>query len=205
MTHKAISSSHIILCLLILVVGTAHATGEEVNEEFVRRSLESFFAEALESLPLVQEERVSLAYTGPSWDDLNVSGSALYSVLRSTGPGLSNKPDSAVGTSLRFRMSEIEFSYENRNGGLFSRGDLYRVLKVAGSFAVSRNQSPIWEDYLIREYRQEIELQDREQLESNLSPLFSAELPPGPVQRFWEPVIVTSIVGGLVYLFFASR
>jgi hypothetical protein len=35
--------------------------------------------------------------------------------------------------------------------------------------------------------------------------MFWADPPPGPVQRLWEPAIVTAAVGGLVYLFFASR
>ncbi len=205
MTHRAAPDSHVVFCLFLLLFAAAPAVAAEVNEVFVRKSLESFFAETLEGLPFAGEEEISLGYAGPSWDDLNVSGSALYSVLRSTGPKLSTQPDSAAAASLRFRLSEIEFSYENRNGGLFSRGDLYRVLKVACSFSLSKNQSPIWEDYLIREYREKIELQDRERIESSSSPLFNAELPPGPVQKLWEPVIVTSIVGGLVYLFFASR
>lgn len=205
MTHRRNSNRHFTYSVCALLLITAPLSASEVNEAFVRSSLESFIAEALEELPLAKEEEIALDYAGPSWDDLNVGGSALFRVVRSTGFKISTQPDSIAPAGLYLRLSEIEFSYENQNGSLFSRGDLHRVLKVAGSFRLSRNRSPIWEDYLIREYREKIELNDRDRLEGSSSPLFSAELPPGPVQRLWEPVIVTAIVGGLVYLFFASR
>jgi hypothetical protein len=172
---------------------------------FVRHSLESFFAEALGRLPVELPEKVSLEYTGPESDNLNVSGSALHKGLRLIGTEPSADPHLSPDIGLRFSLSEIEFSYENRGGSIFSRGDLYRVLEVAGSLSLSKHRLPIWEDYLIREYTERIELSERNRLESNSSPLFKAELPPGPVQKLWEPVIVTSVVGGLVYLFFASR
>ncbi|MCK4656598.1 MAG: hypothetical protein KAT85_06180, partial [candidate division Zixibacteria bacterium] len=134
-----------------------------------------------------------------------VSGSALFSVLKSVGIELSAEEGSATEVGLQFKLSEIAFAYENQNGSMFSRGDVYRVLKVAGSFSLQKNKATIWEDFLVREYREKIELSDRQRLESSFSPLFNAELPPGPVQKLWEPMIVTSIIGGLVYLFFASR
>lgn len=177
----------------------------ESNEVFVRQSLESFFIEAVERLPENRIGQVVLDFDRPHSDNLNVSGTLLHSVLRTKGVKLLSSTESSTDVGLGFKLDRVEFAYENRNGSLFARGDLYRVLRVSGNFGLSKNENHVWEDYLAREYSEEIELEERDMLESDFSTLFHAELPPGPVQKLWEPVIVTSIIGGLVYLFFASR
>ncbi len=205
MTHRPSQNSLIALLLLLTLSPLGVVCATDVNELFVKQSLESYFSEVMEKLPYNREDSMSLDYAKPDSDNLNVSGSALFSVLKSIGVKLSTEEGSATEVGLQFKLSEIEFAYENQNGSMFSRGDVYRVLKVAGSFSLQKNKATIWEDFLVREYREQIELSDRQGLESSFSPLFSAELPPGPVQKLWEPMIVTSIIGGLVYLFFASR
>lgn len=205
MTHRPGTNPLIALLLLFILSPVGSVFASEANELFVKQSLESYFSEAMEKLPHDQKGSISLDYAKPDSDNLNVSGSALFSVLKSIGMELSTDEGSPPEVGLQFKVSEIEFAYENQNGSIFSRGDVYRVLKVAGSFSLLRNKATIWEDFLVREYRERIELSDRQSLESSFSPLFNAELPPGPVQKLWEPMIVTSIIGGLVYLFFASR
>ncbi len=199
-------SLYVSACLIFMIVlpsGRIFAT--ETNEVFVRQSLESFFTEAFDGLPFNGKGSMLIELEKPDLDNLNVSGSALHDVLKRRGVEPSAESDSVSAIRLRFNLSEVKFFYENEGGGIFSRGDLFRVLKVAGDFSVMRNRSSVSEAYLTREYREEIDLADVERLQSDFSPLFSAELPPGPVQRLWEPMIVTSVVGGLVYLFFSSR
>jgi hypothetical protein len=205
MTHRPSQNSLIALLPFFILSPVGSVCATDVNELFVKRSLESYFSEAMEKLPYNQDGSIYLDYTKPDSDNLNVSGSALFSVLESIGMELLTEESSASEVGLQFKLSEIEFAYENQNGNVFSRGDVYRVLRIAGSFSLLRNEAAIWEDFLVREYREQIELSDRQRLESSFSPLFNAELPPGPVQKLWEPMIVTSIIGGLVYLFFASR
>lgn len=148
---------------------------------------------------------VYVLYDAPPVDELNVSGAALSEELESSGITRISEKDPAAQNGLGFQLSRLEFSYQNRNGGVFSRGDIYRVLDVAGSVKLLETGSTIWEDYLIRSYEEKIDLAEIESLEDESSRLFGADIPPGPVQKIWEPVIVSSIVGGLVYLFFASR
>jgi hypothetical protein len=136
-------------------------------------------------------------------DNLNVSGAALATVMSNIG--LRRSPDMQSGVGLRINLTDIAFRYDSHNGGAFSRGEIDRVLSVSGSFSLISGESPIWDDYLVRDYSEQIDASEKENIERSSSRLFSGELPPGPVQRIWEPVIVTSIVGGLVYLFFASR
>jgi len=205
MTRRLTPNSLMVLLLLFVSLSVSRVFASEANEAFVKQSLVSFFTEALQQLPINYGEDVSLDFAELDVDNLNVSGAALFSALKSRGSRIVTDADSTPKIGLQFKLSEVEFGYENQNGSIFSRGDLIRVLKVAASFYLSRDKSPVWEDYLVREYREKIELSDRQKLESSSSPLFNAELPPGPVQKLWEPVIVTSVIGGLVYLFFASR
>ncbi len=88
---------------------------------------------------------------------------------------------------------------------MFSRGEVHRVLHVSASFRCLRDGTADKQDFLIRDFEERISLSDIDVIEDKSSPFFFAQLPPGPVQRLWEPVIVTSVIGGLVYLFFASR
>lgn len=191
----------VIAVTITLSLGAVIAAG--TNDEFVRRSLESYFTEAIGKFPALSSNHVYIDYSPPSIDNLNVSGSALNEVVRSNG--MVRMSDSGSGQALKFILSDIQFRYDSRNGDLFSRGDTYRVLSVSGQFSLVEENASIWEDYLVREYTEMIDLSERESIERRSSRLFNSELPPGPVQKVWEPVIVTSIVGGLVYLFFASR
>lgn len=205
MTLNPFLKSLMVVPILLILFPSCCLSAAEVNELFVRRNLEKYFTETLRMFPALPSSDIYLDYEPPAGDNLNISGAALGVALSSKGIKRIAAVDSESQVGLRFRLSEITLSYENSGGNIFSRGDLYRVLTVAGSFSLLQDKSSIWDDYLVRKYREEIELSEKSALESDSSPLFHAELPPGPVQKIWEPVIVTSIIGGMVYLFFASR
>jgi len=197
----AIISPAVALAAFVLFLSAAEAA--ETNDEFVRKGLESYFTEAFSMMPQFDADTLHVELTAPPVDNLNVSGAALATVMNKIG--LRRAPDSQSGVGLKINLTDIAFRYDSNNGGAFSRGDIYRVLSVSGSFSLQNEKSSIWDDYLVREYSEQIDASNREDMERSSSRLFNADLPPGPVQRVWEPVIVTSIVGGLVYLFFASR
>jgi len=195
-----------VVFLFLLAVLPIQADCAESNEAFVRKHLELYFLELIDSLNFQPNGQLYIDFNPPFHDNLNVTGAALSDAVEIKGLKRNN-PDTAKNSEPRVGLilSLLKFGYENRNGTPFSRGDLYRVLQVAGSFSILQGNSVLDEDFLVRTYEDRIELEEQRDLESESSPLFHAELPSGPVQRFWEPVIVTSIIGGLVYLFFASR
>jgi len=203
MIHRSVFLATATMLALVTILPLCAVIAADTNDEFVRRSFESYFTEALAKFPTISSEQIYIDYSPPAIDNLNVSGSALSTALRTNGMVRSSDSSSSVG--LQISLSDIQFRYDSRDGGPFSRGDIYRVLSVSGHFSLVEENASIWEDYLIKEYSEQIDLSERETIERNSSQLFNAELPPGPVQKVWEPVIVTSIVGGLVYLFFASR
>ncbi len=199
------SRSILVVIVLMMFVVTAGLYAAESNEQFVRRSLESYFSESIGLVSKSVSQPVYVLYQPPPVDVLNVSGAALSRELELSGVARVSENDPGVRNGIGLQLSRLEFAYENRNGGLFSRGDVFRVLNVAGSVKLLEAGSTIWEDYLIRRYEEKIDLAEIKSLEDKSSRLFDADIPPGPVQKIWEPVIVSSIVGGLVYLFFASR
>lgn len=196
----------ILLIALWLVASPVRTSCAESNEAFVRKQLRVFFVEVIDSLGLAPSSSVAIDFEPPAFDNLNVAGASLTDAIQARNlkrvrMGEANGSDATVSLAL----SRLEFDYENRNSTPFSRGDLYRVLQVAARFSILQGNSVLNEDFLVRSYEDQIELEERGDIENESSPLFHAELPSGPVQRFWEPVIVTSVIGGLVYLFFASR
>ncbi|MBU1320142.1 MAG: hypothetical protein KKG33_00850 [candidate division Zixibacteria bacterium] len=203
MIHRSVFLPAAIILASVTILPLCTVIAADTNDEFVRRSLESYFTEALAMFPAIPSGQIYIDYSPPAIDNLNVSGSALSAAVRTNG--MVRSFDSSSGVGLQFSLRDIQFRYDSRDGGLFTRGDICRVLSVSGRFSVVEENASIWEDYLVREYSEQIDLSEKEEIERNSSQLFNAELPPGPIQKVWEPVIVTSIVGGLVYLFFASR
>jgi len=174
------------------------------NESFVRQSLKVFFAELIDSAGMEPGTTVAIEFTGPQNDNLDVTGSALTVALKESNV---TRVTEAESTDRRFEIDvdEVSLMYENRNGNMFSRGDVHRILHAAASFRNSNAGVMSVRNFLIRDYESRVALSDIATIEDESSPFFFAQLPPGPVQRLWEPVIVTSVIGGLVYLFFASR
>ncbi len=205
MTLKCASTA-ILLTALWLFAFPVQTLCAESNEAFVRKHLRVFFIEVIDSLGLAPSSSIAIDFEPPSFDNLNVTGASLADAMQERNVERIRMDEAnGANATVNLTLSRLEFGYENRNSTPFSRGDLFRVLQVAARFSILQGNSVLDEDFHVRSYEDRIDLEERRDLESESSPLFHAELPSGPVQRFWEPVIVTSVIGGLVYLFFASR
>ena len=54
-------------------------------------------------------------------------------------------------------------------------------------------------------FSEKVEWDKAREQENRESGIFSASLPSTNRSRVWEPLIISGLLGGLVYLFFASR
>jgi hypothetical protein len=192
-------------CGLALCSWIDFATAAESNEDFVRRKLHKYFMELVEKLPATGSDTIAVQLSVPAADNLSMSNATLNDCLRIRGFAVNANEPLSDGCFLSCNISELQFKYVNRNAGVFSRGLLFRVLDIAGSFSFRNDGAVISDDFLTRSYDEQISFSERIALEQKSSRLFYADPPPGPVQRLWEPLIVTTVIGGLVYLFFASR
>jgi hypothetical protein len=191
--------------VILLSVLPSISTAAESNEWFVRRSLNEFFEEALDSLPVISGGRIHSILIEPPLDNLGLVQSSFHRALENRGIEQFEDSVDGVEFQLTVAVEALDFAYRAENGTLFKRGDLFRTLDIAANVSLNRESSIVWQDVFVRRYEDNIDFANLEAIESQSSRMFWADPPPGPVQRLWEPAIVTAAVGGLVYLFFASR
>jgi hypothetical protein len=107
---------------------------------------------------------------------------------------------------LEINLYNYAFYYDKVGGTLFSSGQLIRNFEAA-LFATlyDDNARVLWQKDYSGNYSEEIEWDFAREMQSRNSGMFRAELPSTNRNRFWEPVIISGLLGGLVYLFFSSR
>jgi hypothetical protein len=107
---------------------------------------------------------------------------------------------------LEVHLYSSDFYYEKNGGSLFSSGQLERKLDIS-AFAVLLNSSGqvLWQNEHEDKYTEKIDWQTARNWKNHSKGMFDAPIPSTRRSRLWEPVVISSLLGGLVYLFFASR
>jgi hypothetical protein len=108
---------------------------------------------------------------------------------------------------LEINLYNSSFYYNSSGGSLFKSGRLERIYAV-GIQALYLDPSGriIWQNEIEREYSEKIDRELAEKHENRHdSGLFHALIPATKRGRLWEPIVISGLLGGLIYLFFASR
>ena len=107
---------------------------------------------------------------------------------------------------LEINLYNYSFYYDKEGGSLFSGGRLVRYFEAA-VFATlyNKNSKVLWQKDYSDKYSEEIEWNEARDLQNREGNVFDTSLPSANRNRIWEPLIITGLLGGLVYLFFASR
>jgi len=207
-----------LLVELVMSTGGGFVQAEEVNEksppsneEFLRQSVRSLFErtfndfpEASTNLLLLRAER---EHPG-NWllEDELVSYllSMNYQVALRSGETDGNSEES---NSLFYRIIDMRLDYPKaeRKGFLGARmvsrrsylNLSFRLEEATGKVLWTRREQEENSDLIKRSMV--------ESLNNESYPLLSPSLPDDPQSRFLEPALVAVVVGGLIYLFFASR
>jgi len=204
--------------LVILTPGGFGQTDEAVeenppsNEEFLRQSVKSLFERTFDDFPeagsnllLLQAEREHPA----NWllEDELVSYllSMKYQVaLRSS----ETETNSGASNSLFYRIIEMRLDYpEVRRKGFLGARMVSRRSYLNLSFRLEEETSGkvLWTRRGQEESSDVVQRSMVESLNNASYPILSPFLPDDPQSRFLEPALVAVVVGGLIYLFFASR
>ncbi len=108
---------------------------------------------------------------------------------------------------LEIHLYNSSFYYNSSGGSLFRSGRLERIYAV-GVQALYLDPSGriIWQNEIERKYSEIIDRDLAKNHESRQKDgLFSAPVPAIKRSRLWEPIVISGLLGGLIYLFFASR
>jgi len=108
---------------------------------------------------------------------------------------------------LEIHLYNSSFYYNSFDGSLFRSGRLERIYAV-GVQALYLDPSGriIWQNEIERQYSEKIDRELAKNHENRRNNgLFHAPIPATKRGRLWEPIVVSGLLGGLIYLFFASR
>jgi hypothetical protein len=204
--------------LVILTPGGFGQTDQAVeenppsNEEFLRQSVRSLFERTFDDFPrpgsnllLLQPEREHPA----NWlleDELT---SFLLSMKHQVALGSREAGgNSGESNSLSYRIIEMRLDYpQAKRKGFLGARMVSRRSYLNLSFRLEEENSGkvLWTGRGQEESSDVVKRSTVESLSNESYPILSPALPDDPQSRFFEPALVAVVVGGLIYLFFASR
>lgn len=194
----------LLIVMLFCSQNSARCAVETVsNENFIKINFSKHIEELLNIAPLAENLSLELKCTDCPRDYyLNL----LTSLLKPKVSGLYIDNRNKGFDILEVNLYNSTLYFESEGGSLFSRGDLYRKYDL-NIFAVMKSSEGLilWQKELNNLFSEKIDWDDAKAADKNKSGLFKAALPATNRSRLWEPVVISGLLGGLVYLFFASR
>jgi hypothetical protein len=207
-----------LLVELVMSIPGGSARAEEAdkenppsNEEFLRQSVRSLFERTFDDFPEANSKLLFLQaekeHPG-NWlleDELvTYLLSMKYQVaLRSSETG----GNSGESNSLFYRIIEMRLDYPKaeRKGFLGARMVSRRSYLNLSFRLEEATGKVLWTGREQEESSDMVKKSTVASLNNESYPMLSPSLPDDPQSRFLEPALVAAVVGGLVYLFFASR
>jgi len=108
--------------------------------------------------------------------------------------------------NLEVTLSGSGFYFEREGGSIFSSGNLLRKYDINIFLTLTDPDNRlIWQNEGDKTFSEKIEWDEARNRQNKFRGIFNASLPSTNRSRIWEPVIISGLLGGLVYLFFASR
>jgi hypothetical protein len=212
-----------ILCLVIVMIGGITPLGlaqdkitpEEnppTNEEFLRETLRSLFAETFTDFPQSTSNplRLKAEEDRPeNWLVENELTAYLLSLSHEVGlSDVDSGSDFPESQSLFYRIIDLKLDYPETYRKGFLKEKLVTRRAVANlSF---REENPatgqvIWLKRGRFEKTDVVRKSALKSLNNQSYPFLSPSLSGDPLNKYLEPAVLTAVVGGVIYLFFANR
>jgi hypothetical protein len=195
--------------------GQTNPSGEEnppSNEEFMRQSVRSLFERTFDDFPeagsdllLLQAEREHPANWLLEEELVSHLLSMKWHVALRSGESESNLMES---NSLFYRIIEMRLDYPKIKRKRFLGGRMVSrkaYLNLSFRLEEAATGKVLWTKRGQQESSDLVKGDMIESLNNESYSLLNPPLPDDPQIRFLEPALVAVVVGGLIYLFFASR
>lgn len=191
------------IMVLTLIVSPLQAQDQANNDDFVKASFTSAVDSLLSTLNFDRTLNLDFNCADCPRDFyLNI----LTSILKQKVNDLYIDNREKDIPNLEINLFKSGFYYEKEGGSLFSSGDLYRNYAVDLNLVLTdTDKRLIWQNEGNKTFSEKIDWDSAKLRQNKMRGLFEASLPSTNRSRIWEPVIISGLLGGLVYLFFASR
>ncbi|KPL04045.1 MAG: hypothetical protein AMJ73_04730 [candidate division Zixibacteria bacterium SM1_73] len=182
------------------------------NEEFLRESVRNLLDKAFLDFPRAESKFIfvnSEEENPANW----LLEDELVSHLRSLNFQVALHPSSRQNErlnawSLFYRIIQMELSYPQvKRKGFFGHKMVTRKAKLSFSFRLEEKESGkiLWTRKETEERSDMVKKHDIKYLNNDSYSFLSPSLPEDTQTKYLEPALVAAVVGGLIYLFFASR
>ena len=189
--------------------GVAEVSQYPTDLELTQRAVEEAVARAMAGLPSLEPDRVVLREDGTCEGGWMVeSALAGYFKQRGWEVLLGEPPASPYeGGAFSYRVINLGMSYGQRHRrGIFGKSLVERHARAELSvlFAKLPSGEVLWVDQARGEVRDQVPEEELEALRSGHISLHPEELKEEE-RSFLEPLIVTALVGALIYLFYSTK
>jgi len=205
----------VLIFLFLILFFSPSAFPQEVknNETFLRDAIKEFLKESFADFPAVTSQNIFIekeAQHPAGW----LLEEELSSFLISSGysVSLSRNFDSVSvdpeSRNLFYRIIDLKLEYpEIKSRGFLKEKSVTRKAHLNLSFQLTEGNRGkiIWNKRGVKEYSDVIKKGMFKKLNNPAYPFLSPSLPESSLSKYLEPALVTAVVGGLVYLFFANR
>jgi hypothetical protein len=177
------------------------------NEAFLRQTIKQALEDCLKDAP-IDSQMVWIQEEGENQSAWLVR-EEMVSFLSRRGPVGSGKKELLESSSLvlSYRIIKLNLEYpEIKRKKLFGKSWIKREAQVALSFNLSDPDGRIlWSKRGERKNSDLLRKEDLFSLNNRQYPFLCPEVPASTWGKYLEPAVVTVVVGGLIYLFFANR
>lgn len=199
-----------VLFLVFILLSSKSFAQEKVipltNEEFLRQTIKEVLEDCLKDVP-IDSQMVWVKEEGENQSAWIVK-EEIVSLLSKRGPVGSGKKEEQESSSpmLAYRIIKLNLEYPEIKKKLFGKSWIKRESQVALSFNLSDADGKIlWSKRGERKNSDLIKKEELISLNNQQYPFLCPEVPQSTWGKYLEPAVVTVVVGGLIYLFFANR
>lgn len=204
-----------LILLLSSILSATAEPGEQIltNLEVLRSTATRAISEALKGLPQTELTSPIRVYPQDA-NDANwlVEGVLTQELTRQGLQVLTNQGGkegnelSAATAELSYRVFEFGVHYLGQDRhGLFGRRWVRRLARTRISLQLVRNGEILWKEQASSLTRDEFPKDYLSSIEDKSYPFTKAELNTDGLNKLLEPLIVSLVVGGLIYLFYSGR
>jgi len=177
------------------------------NEIFLRQTIKDVLEDCLKDAP-VDSQMVWVKEEGENQSAWIVK-EEIVSFLSKRGPVGAGEKEGQESSSpvLSYRIIKLNLEYpEIKRKKLFGKSWIARESQIAISFSLSDPDGKIlWSKRGERKNSDLLRKEELLSLNNRQYPFLCPEVPESTWGRYVEPAVVTVVVGGLIYLFFANR
>ena len=202
----------LLLASMFLCFSVVWAGDSKTNEDFLRETIAQSLNQSFSEVVPQMGDTLYLKEEGKSTNSWFLR-EELFSYLMQQNKEIfwfdSNQtlPLGSNAKVLNYRLIQLKIDYPKvgRNGFLGKKIITRQGQVKAFLYFIDREGKILWQEKINQKKIDKIDFNNLKEIENRNYPFLYSDLPSSATKKYVEPALVTAVVGGLIYLFFANR